>query len=203
MRHEEFYERSENLLMQEVDNNLNSGLSDFTNISQFGKRAEFGKLAHQSRHKNYDPDRRGQPNYKSKLIEFFKLIRENDPTFEDHEGNSPFHNAIIKDDMEVFEKTIEDPEFITDQLNLRNVDGKSPLFLAIEHDRRDMFDKLFTDRFLEHLDLKSKDTIHGNQALHIACEKEQVEVASKIFEFEEELCMQPNYLGRSPFFVAC
>jgi ankyrin repeat protein len=46
MRHEEFYERSENLLMQEVDNNLNSGLSDFANISQFGKRAEFGKLAH-------------------------------------------------------------------------------------------------------------------------------------------------------------
>lgn len=132
-----------------------------------------------------------------------KSIRENDPTFEDHEGNSIFHMSIIKDEQEVFDKIIEDPEFIREQLNLRNVDGKSPLFLAVEHGRRAMFDKLFDERFLEHLDLRSKDTIHGNTPLHIACEKEEVEVAEKIFKYEEELCMHPNYQGRSPFFVAC
>jgi hypothetical protein len=44
MRHEEFYERSENLIMQEVDNNLSSGLSDFAVGSTFGKKAGFGAL---------------------------------------------------------------------------------------------------------------------------------------------------------------
>jgi ankyrin repeat protein len=111
--------------------------------------------------------------------------------------------SIIKDEGAVFDQIMEDPEFIREQLNLRNVDGKSPLFLAIEHGRRDMFDKLFAEKFLEHLDLRSKDTIHGNTPLHIACEKEEADVARKIFEFEEELCMQPNFQGRSPFFVAC
>lgn len=111
--------------------------------------------------------------------------------------------SIIKDEGAVFDQIMADPEFIREQLNLRNVDGKSPLFLAIEHGRRDMFDKLFAEKFLEHLDLRSKDTIHGNTPLHIACEKEEADVARKIFEFEEELCMQPNFQGRSPFFVAC
>ena len=53
------------------------------------------------------------------------------------------------------------------------------------------------------MDLRSKDTIHGNTPLHMACMQENVEVAEKIFDHDPELCMVPNFLGRSPFFVAC
>ena len=78
---------------------------------------------------------RGQPNFKRRLQEFLESILKNDPTFEDHEKNSPLHLAIIRDDPEKFGQLMKEPDFATAQLNLRNVDGKSPLFLAIEHGR--------------------------------------------------------------------
>jgi ankyrin repeat protein len=53
-------------------------------------------------------------------------------------------------------------------LNLRNAEGKSPLFLALEHSRQSMFDDLF-DQFSDVIDFRSKDTMHGDTPLHIAC----------------------------------
>lgn len=91
-----------------------------------------------------------------------------DPTFEDHESNSAVHLAIIRGDEEKFFELIEAKDFIHCQLNLRNSDGKSPLFLAIEHGRHAMFDKLLNN-FAGQIDFLSKDTIHGNTALHMAC----------------------------------
>jgi len=67
-----------------------------------------------------------------------------DPSFEDHEGNNELHLAIIRDEMAVFDEFIKKEEFVRCYLNLRNSDGKSPLFLAIEHSRPEMFDSLFS-----------------------------------------------------------
>jgi hypothetical protein len=83
--------------LKEVDNNLSGAHIDGSVKSMFGRR-DFS-----SRLKNYNPESRGQPNYKSKLIDYLKSIRENDPTFEDHEGNSIFHMSIIKDEEELFD----------------------------------------------------------------------------------------------------
>lgn len=88
------------------------------------------------------------------------------------------------------------------QLNLRNAEGKSPLFLALEHSRQKMFDALF-DQYSEIIDFRSKDTMHGDTPLHIACLQENTEAVKKIYSIDPELCMIPNFLGRSPFFVAC
>ena len=65
-----------------------------------------------------------------------------------------------------------------------------------------MFDKLFAE-YASEIDFRSKDTIHGNTVLHMACMQENVEAAEQIFDHERQLCMIPNFLGRSPFFVAC
>lgn len=85
---------------------------------------------------------RGQPNYKRRLQDYLEGILAKDPTFEDHESNSEVHLAIIRGDEEKFFDLIELGGFARCQLNLRNSDGKSPLFLAIEHGRHAMFDAL-------------------------------------------------------------
>ena len=86
-------------------------------------------------------------------------------------------------------------------LNLRNFDGKSALFLAIEHSRAKMIEKLM--EFKDMIDFRSSDTLFGNTPLHMACLQEDLETASAIFEVDSDLCMQPNYQGRSPFYLAC
>jgi len=78
---------------------------------------------------------RGQPNYKRRLQDYLESILASDPTFEDHESNNELHLAIIRDDMEKFSKLVEEEGFEKSLLNLRNSDGKSPLFLTIEHIR--------------------------------------------------------------------
>lgn len=125
----------------------------------------------------------------------------NDPSFEDHEGNNDLHLAIIREEKTTFDEFIKREDFVRCYLNLRNVDGKSPLFLAIEHSRPEMFEALFT-QFKDHIDFRSKDTIHGNTALHMACLQESLDFTKQIFEHDQELCMVPNYEGRSPFFTA-
>ena len=78
---------------------------------------------------------RGQPNYKRRLQDYLETILARDPTFEDHESNNQLHLAIIRDDMEKFSKVVEEEDFEKSLLNLRNSDGKSPLYLTIEHSR--------------------------------------------------------------------
>lgn len=111
------------------------------------------------------------------------------------------HLAIIRDDKETFERLVKEEDFVTKSLNLRNFDGKSALFLAIEHKRVKLIKSLM--EFKEWIDFRSKDTLFGNTALHMACLQEDLETANAIFEVDCDLCMQPNYQGRSPFFLAC
>jgi len=145
---------------------------------------------------------RGQPNYKRRLQDYLEAMLAKDATFEDHENNNDLHEAIIRGDFDQFKEIVNDKKFDPKLLNLRNCDGKSPLFLAIEHGRQDIFQVLFKE-YKKEIDFTSKDTIHGNTALHMACLQENLEVAKKIFNYDPQLCMRPNSLGRSPFFLAC
>jgi hypothetical protein len=49
--------------------------------------------------------------------------------------------------------------------------------------------RILYERFSEHIDFRSKDTIHGNTVLHIACMNENLEAALLIFKKDPELCM--------------
>jgi len=151
---------------------------------------------------DYGKIRDGQPIYKSRFKEYLESLVESDPFFEDHEGNSELHLAIIRDDARTFHINVKDPKFISHLLNSRNSEGKSPLYLAIEHGREEMFDCLF-DHFRDHIDFYSKDTLNGYTVLHMACLKENDKAARLIYEYEPELCMVPNWKGQSPFFIAC
>jgi len=111
---------------------------------------------------------RRQPNFKRRLQDFLEGILAKDPTFEDHETNSMLHLSIIRQDLGKFEKALGDDDFVRTQLNRRNADGKSPIFLTIEHGRTDMFNRLFL-AYAPLIDWRSKDSIHGNTPLHMAC----------------------------------
>mmetsp|Transcript_6184 Transcript_6184/g.10004 ORF Transcript_6184/g.10004 Transcript_6184/m.10004 type:complete len:87 (-) Transcript_6184:948-1208(-) len=65
-----------------------------------------------------------------------------------------------------------------------------------------MIDHLLKN-FSEFIEFRAKDSANGNTPLHMACLLENVDAIHEIFAFDPELCMVPNYKGRSPFFVAC
>ena len=123
---------------------------------------------------------RGQPNYKRRLQDYLENMHARDPTFVDHETNSEFHNAIIRDIPEQFEEIYNSANFVECELNLRNCDGKTPIMLAVEHGRQNFFERL-CDGFSEHIDFTLKDTFNGNTALHIACLQENIEAAEVIY----------------------
>ena len=77
--------------------------------------------------------------------------------------------SIIRDDWQGFEILTGDKEFPQMSLNLRNFDGKSALFLAIEHSRAKMIEKLM--EFKDMIDFRSSDTLFGNTPLHMACDR--------------------------------
>lgn len=78
--------------------------------------------------------RGGQPNYKRKLQENLEKILSNNLSFEDHESNNELHQSIIEGDMDTCKTIFSKEGFIqTDMINLRNCEGKSPLFLMIEY----------------------------------------------------------------------
>jgi ankyrin repeat protein len=103
--------------------------------------------------------RGGQPNYKRKLQENLEKILSNNLSFEDHESNNELHESIIEGDMESFKSIVQKEGFIhTDMINVRNSEGKSPLFLMVEYCRKDMFDLILELKYYEYMDLYSKDS---------------------------------------------
>ena len=57
--------------------------------------------------------------------------------------------------------------------------------------------------FEDKIEYRSKDTANGNTALHEAVMQQNVEAVQKLFGVDPELALIPNFLGRSPFYVAC
>lgn len=109
---------------------------------------------------NFGNIRIGQPNYKRKLQDFFEAKLREDPTFEDHESNSEFHLAIIRNHEEKFMELIESANFAKFLLNHRNSEGQSPVYLIIKLKRDKMFEILY-DRFRDIIDWRSKEQIRG------------------------------------------
>ena len=84
------------------------------------------------------------------------------------------------------------------RLDQRNPDGKTPIMMAIEHDRESNFRICLG----KGPDLKITEVTGGNNALHIACKKMNSQAAYLIFEKSPELSLMQNYEGDTPFHVA-
>ena len=89
---------------------------------------------------------RGQPNFKKKIWEWFEERLAEDPSFLDSDKNEEIHEAVIRGSLRETEKIIDDADMkdgkshprIMAVVERRNYEGKTPLMLAIEHDRTDI-----------------------------------------------------------------
>jgi ankyrin repeat protein len=80
----------------------------------------------------------------------------------------------------------------------RNLDGKTPLMLSIEHERHNITEHLLTSV----VDITKRESRQGNTALHIACKKGDVETAKKIFNKDNKLCLLKNFDGNTSIHLA-
>ena len=83
-------------------------------------------------------------------------------------------------------------------LERRNQDGKTPLMLAVEHDRGEIFELLFS----RGADVAKKDSKQGNNVMHLACRKGNAAAVARVFAVREEMCLQQNFHGETAFHVA-
>lgn len=81
---------------------------------------------------------------------------------------------------------------------LRNLDGKTPLMLAIEHERQNIIEHLLNSG----VDVTKRDSRQGNTALHMSCKKADFETSQKIFSRDNKLCLVRNFDGCTPIHIA-
>lgn len=138
---------------------------------------------------------RGVPNHRRDVWDYFEeKIREN-PDLLDSENNEDIHLAIIRGDQSEVEQLINKDE---NNLNLRNMDGKTPFMLAIEHERVEIANYLFN----QGADVSKKESKFGNTALHIAARMGNFHAAKDIMQKDPELALNQNYESSTPFHVA-
>lgn len=70
----------------------------------------------------------------------------------------------------------------------RNPEGKTPLALAIEYEQNEVALALLKE--YPDLNLERKDSTDGNTVLHVACIKQNLEVAKKIYENRPLMCLK-------------
>jgi ankyrin repeat protein len=69
----------------------------------------------------------------------------------------------------------------------RNYEGKTILYLSVEHERTEI--ALYLMDTYHSIDMEKKDTKDGNNALHVACMKRNYNVAERIFRDRPKLCL--------------
>lgn len=139
-------------LVQEGDMRLTPNLEGHTPLALL--------KAHPSKRHNA----RSAPNMRKETTQFLEEMIAIDPSFIDSPSNAEIHTSVIRGDSDEVEAQMKANH---DNLELRNPDGKTPLMLAIQHDREDIA------QFLLKYDpnLKLKDSREGNTVLHIASKK--------------------------------
>ena len=105
-----------------------------------------------------------------------------DTLFADRDKNEEIHEAIIRGNLEDVQKIIDAAKEEAKKIlvEMRNYEGKSALMLSIEHER-DNITTYLLDTFAD-LDLEKQDVKDGNASLHIACLKENIDIAARIME---------------------
>lgn len=83
-------------------------------------------------------------------------------------------------------------------LETRNHEGKNSLFLSIEHEKYEIAHYLL-DNYPQ-LNLLKKDSFNGNNVLHWACYKDNMQITKRIFEKDPDLCLVKNFEGHIPIY---
>lgn len=117
---------------------------------------------------------RGQPNFKRKIWEFFETKICEGASFMDAQEDLPIHKAIKDDELNQVRNLIYQldkmsgkatPE-VMEMLEMRNNEGKTALFTAVEYNRNEIFH--FLQDNYPGLNTDAKCTVDGNTMLHVA-----------------------------------
>lgn len=138
---------------------------------------------------------RGVPNHRREVWDYFEEKIKENPDIVDPESNEAIHLACIKGDINEVEELVNKDER---NLNLRNLDGKTPFMLAIEHERVEIANFLFK----QGADITKRESRFGNTALHIAARMGNFHAAKDIMTSNSGLALSQNFDGASPFHTA-
>lgn len=106
----------------------------------------------------------GSANLWKQTGDYFEQLLLSNPGIEDPENNHEIHLLIIRGQEDQISSLLDSsPE----SLNLRNPEGKTPLMLAIEHERHLVLSKLLERK----AKINETDSRGGNNAMHIAARK--------------------------------
>lgn len=83
-------------------------------------------------------------------------------------------------------------------VNVRGPNGKTPIMIAIEHEKHDIVSKLLEMG----VDLTCIESSHGNTALHISALKGDHISCKLIFNTCPEACLMTNFKGETPIHLA-
>jgi ankyrin repeat protein len=138
---------------------------------------------------------RNSPNVRREVWDYFEEKINENPDLLDTENYAEIHLAIIRGEMSEVDKLIEKDE---NNLNLRDMDGKTPLILAIEHERVEIADLLFK----KGADVSKRESKMGNNALHISAKMGNFHAAKNIMETNPSLALIRNFDSATPFHLA-
>ena len=138
---------------------------------------------------------RNAPNLRREVWDYFEGKINENPDLIDPENYDEIHLCIIRGEMTEVEKILEKDQ---DKLNLRDMDGKTPFMLSIEHERVEIADLLFK----KGADVSKRESKMGNNALHLAAKMGNFHAAKNIIETDSSLALTKNYDAASPFHLA-
>ena len=104
---------------------------------------------------------RGVPNLRRDVWDYFETKIKENADLLDSESNEKIHFACIRGELGEVEELVGKDE---NCINSRNLDGKTPFMLAIEHERVEVANLLFQ----KGADISKRESKFGNTALHIA-----------------------------------
>jgi ankyrin repeat protein len=130
------------------------------------------------------------------------------PTFIDAQEDQPAHKAVISGELNHLRALIhqldqmsgKETKEVMEILETRNHLGKTPFFLAIEHNQPEIASFLMDN--YPNINYFVTDTYDGNTALHVAVKKGNIELVKRLFELKRERCLAPNHKGETPLLIA-
>jgi len=138
---------------------------------------------------------RNTPNLRKDVWEYLEEKIEDIPDITDTENYAEIHLAIIRGEINEVNTLVEKDE---KNLNLRDMEGKTPFMLSIEHERVEIADLLFK----KGASVTQRESKQGNTALHIAAKMGNFHAAKNIVETEPSLALSKNFESQTPFHLA-
>jgi ankyrin repeat protein len=138
---------------------------------------------------------RNAPNLRREAWDYLEDKINADPDIIDPENYADIHLAIIRGEIGEVDRLIEKDEA---NLNMRDMEGKTPYMLSIEHERVEIADLIFK----KGAKVRQRESKMGNTALHIAAKMGNFHAAKDIIIADPDLALFKNFESQSPFHTA-